>query len=100
MNAASERPTTTPTTVSAAMSVSTMSSAASTVGTRFACSHSIGRTVISARKVAIRNGTISADAVFMPAMITTIAARVMIALVFVGAMSPTRALAVVPNEQA
>ena len=75
-----------------------MSSAASTVGTRLACSHSIGRTVINARNVAIMNGTISAEAAFMPAMITTMAASVIIALVFVGATSTTSALAVVRSQ--
>jgi hypothetical protein len=46
------------------------------------------------------NGTISADAAFMPATITTTAARVMMALVFVGAASTTRALAVIRSQRA
>jgi hypothetical protein len=100
VKAASERPTTTPTTVRAARIVRTMSRAASTVGTRLACSHSIGRTVIRARNAAIMNGTISADAAFIPAMMTTMAASVMIALVFVGAASTTRALAVIRSQRA
>jgi hypothetical protein len=46
------------------------------------------------------NGTISADAAFMPATTTTMAARVMMALVFGALTSTTRALAVVRSQRA
>ena len=48
------------------MSMVTMTNAASIEGTRFCCSHSIGRTVINAKNAAIRNGTNRTDIICMP----------------------------------
>jgi hypothetical protein len=69
------------------MIAETINKAARNPGTRRCCSQSIGRTVINARKTAIKNGTNKRLAICIPKIITTTAAMLTTVLPLFGVIA-------------